>query len=138
METYLLQQQRSVLETVVKKAVKETFTELSLLTDDLLTTAEKNTKTREEYVAFLKGAAFIFYKVCKRDDKQPSGQSSPIESPDDAIEHIVELFPFLTEDEKSEHLKLVNWLNDLLEKSGKPKVELPKYIKDYECLATNR
>lgn len=132
METYFLQQQREVLEAVIKKTVKETFKELSLLTDDLLVAADKETSNEGEYRAYLKGAAFLFYKVCKREDKPSTGQSSPLKSPEDAIEHIVRLFPFLTEDEKSEHIKLINWLNDLLVKSGKPQVKLPKYIQDYE------
>lgn len=129
-DTYILSQQRELLDIVIKKSIEEAFTSLSLLADDLISSAEKETKTREEYIAYLKGAAYIFYKVCKRtDEKHGMYSSGEVNSPEEAIEHCIHLFPFMTKDEQREHLKLINWLNDLLEKSEKPKVVLPNYIK---------
>lgn len=128
MNTYLLQQQKDLVEIVAKKVIDITFKDLSCLADDLLKAAEDSTETRSEYVAFLKGAAFLFYKICKRDDKEHTGQSKPIETPQDAINHCINLFPFMTKNEQKEHLKLIRWLNELLIYKGDSPVELPQEI----------
>ena len=54
------------LKLITQVVVAETFKALSLLTDELITKAKEVTSTKEEYDAFMRGAAFVFYRVCER------------------------------------------------------------------------
>lgn len=55
----LFQNEKYLVDAVIQESIKETFTSLSCLCDELLAHAEHDTKTREECIAYLKGAAFI-------------------------------------------------------------------------------
>lgn len=115
MKEFVLQTPISDKEAIIRETIKQTFTYLSLLTDDLISVAESETKTKEEYNAFMKGAAFMFYQVCQRTDKNYKIASERlINTPEDAINHCKDLMPFLTENEKAEHIKLINWLTDYI------------------------
>ena len=114
-----------------QEAVRVAFKSLSLLADSLISEAEKQTKTREEYIAFMKGAAFLFYRVCQRDDMQHARKQGSLLTPEDAVKHCWALFPFMTEIEKEEHFRLVKWLNKLIEFEGRKPIPTPKeYLKD--------
>lgn len=112
-----------------QEAVRVAFKSLSLLADDLISEAEKKNKTKEEYIAFMKGAAFIFYRVCQRDDVQHAHKTGGLSTPEDAIKHCLSLFPFMTDVEKEEHLRLIKWLNELINYEGRESIPIPK-----ECL----
>lgn len=114
-----------------QEAVRVAFKSLSLLADSLISEAEKQTKTREEYIAFMKGAAFLFYRVCQRDDVQHARKQGGLLTPEDAVKHCWALFPFMSEIEKEEHFRLVKWLNKLIEFEGREPIPTPKeYLND--------
>lgn len=114
-----------------QEAVRVAFKSLSLLADSLVSEAEKQTKTREEYIAFMKGAAFLFYRVCQRDDVRHAHKQGGLLTPEDAIRHCWSLFPFMTDIEREEHYRLINWLNKLLVYEGKDIIPIPdEYLKD--------
>ncbi len=58
---------------VIRNTIKEVNESMSLICDDLITEAENTTKTLEEYSAFMKGAAFVFKCVAKRNDPTKYG-----------------------------------------------------------------
>lgn len=114
-----------------QEAVRGAFKSLSLLADSLIAEAEKQTKTREEYIAFMKGAAFLFYRVCQRDDTQHASKKGSMLTPEDAVRHCWALFPFMTDIEKEEHYRLVCWLNKLIEFEGREPIPIPpEYLND--------
>lgn len=109
-----------------QEAVRIAFKSLSLLADDLISEAEKKTKTKEEYIAFMKGASFIFYRVCQRDDVQHAHKTGGLSTPEDAVKHCLALFPFMTDVEKEEHIRLIKWLNELIKYEGREPISIPK------------
>ena len=124
--SFILEEPKSDRDQTIDRTIKETFKALSLLADDMIEEAKKKTKTREEYIAFLEGAAFIFYKACKRDDRQIASKGSPINTIEDAIWHCYDLIPFMEEGEVMEHLKLASWLNELRVLKGEKPIEIPE------------
>ena len=130
---FILQEPRDDRAETARRAVDAAFKSLSLLADSLVYEAEKQTKTREEYIAFMKGAAFLFYRVCKRDDGQYAKKPNGINTIQDAIKHCWALYPFMSDVEREEHLKLVGWLNELLVFRGEQPIEAPReYLDDEE------
>lgn len=128
---FILQEPRDDRAETARKAVDAAFTSLSLLADSLVYEAEAQTKTREEYIAFMKGAAFLFYRVCKRDDGQYAKKPNGINTVQDAINHCWALYPFMSDVEREEHLKLVGWLNQLLILTGQQAINAPQeYLDD--------
>lgn len=124
------------IKQIIRDTIRQNNQNLSLLTDDLIATAENSTKTREEYIAFMKGAAFIFYKIAQRENQQHYGTPNSISTPEEAIEHCIKLMPFMANDEKIEHLYVIQWLNDLLQFKGKETIKLPdEYFTDKEINA---
>lgn len=120
------------LKTVVKETVKEIAEGVSILTDDLIISAENNTKTREEFIAYMKGAAFIFYRLAKRYNPH-SGTPIRISTIEEAIQHCIKLLPFMERDEKIEHIYLIQWLNKLLKIETGKEISYPKeYLTDNE------
>jgi hypothetical protein len=113
---FIVQQTKSDRDETIKATIEQTFKELALLADSLVESAKAQTKTREEYIAFLKGAAFLFHSVCERDKKGLKKTGKGIETIQDAISHCNDLIPFMHEEDKAEHLQLMNWLNELLER----------------------
>ena len=93
-------------------AVEETFKKLNLLTCELIAKAKEETSTKEEYDAFMRGAAFVFYCVCERSRPQWKEEEGNM-TLEDAIQHCEDLLPFLAEREKTEHLRLIGWLKEL-------------------------
>lgn len=134
------------LQDVVKSTVDQYNKQMSLLTDDLISEAEKNSNTMNEYIAFMKGAAFFFRRMAKRSGNQ-YGTPTSINTIEGAIKHCIKLLPFMEESEKIEHLMLIDWLNELLEFKGKPKIKIPSQyqgdkemmesIKEYEVQQSN-
>lgn len=121
---------------IIQDTIKQNNQSLSLLTDDLIENAEKSTNTREEYIAFMKGAAFIFYNIAQRENKQHYGTPSNISTPEEAIKHCIKLMPFMAGDEKIEHLYVIQWLNELLQFKNKETIKLPhEYFTDEEINA---
>lgn len=121
---------------IIRDTIKQNNQSLSILTDDLIATAEKSTRTRKEYIAFMKGAAFIFYRIAQRENRQHYGTPSSISTPQEAIEHCIKLMPFMAGDEKVEHLYVIQWLNELLQFKGKETIKLPhEYFTDEEISA---
>ena len=114
---------------VIRNTIKEVNESMSLICDDLITEAEKTTKTLEEYNAFMKGAAFVFKCVAKRNDPTKYGTPSTISTIQSAIQHCIKLLPFMEEAEKAEHIKLISWLNELLVQRGESKIKIPKQFK---------
>ena len=112
----VLTQIKSDREDTIKSTIKETFQELAILADSLVESAKSQTSTREEYIAFLKGAAFIFHSVCEHDVRKvkKAGVKTGIVTVEDAIEHCYDLLPFMHEEDKVEHLKLAEWLKELV------------------------
>ena len=145
MEVIQLQNELN-LQDVVKSTVDQYNKQMSLLTDDLISEAEKNSNTVNEYIAFMKGAAFFFRRMAKRSGNQ-YGTPTSINTIEGAIKHCIKLLPFMEESEKIEHLMLINWLNELLEFKGKPKIRIPSQyqsdkeikesIKEYEAQQSN-
>lgn len=119
---FVLQQTRETLESTIKATIIASFKSLSLLSDSLIEQAKHDTKTREEYISYLKGAAFLFYRVCNREDRNLEKNTSGISTPQDAINHCYDLLPFMTESEKEEHIKLMKWLNELIQRRGDKKI----------------
>lgn len=97
----------------VKSVIKETFKELSLLTDSLIETAKAKTESREEFIAFMQGAAFLFYNVCER-PKTFNKIEGHIDTVEEAIDHCKDLLPFMSLEAKGDHLKLIEWLEELI------------------------
>lgn len=93
---------------LIQGTIKEVNTSMSLICDDLITEAEKTTKTLEEYNAFMKRAAFVFRCVAKRNEPNKYGTSSTISTIQSAIKHCIKLMPFMEDSEKAEHIKLIN------------------------------
>jgi hypothetical protein len=125
---YILQEPTNERDKIIKATIRETFKELAVLADSLVEAAKDQTKTREEYIAFLHGAAFMFYNVCTHDDTHHhcSKIGKGIITVQDAINHCNDLLPFMEPSEKEEHIKLMNWLNELLERRGEKKIDILK------------
>lgn len=115
--------------SLIQDTIKEVNTSMSLLCDTLVEEAERNTTTLEEYKAFMKGAAFVFRCVAKRNEPNKYGTPSTISTIQSAIQHCIKLLPFMEEMEKAEHIKLIGWLNELLVQKGENEVKIPKQFK---------
>lgn len=122
------------INSVIRSTIKEVNESLSLLCDDLIQEAEKNTTTKGEYNAFMKGASFIFYNIAKRNNPQKYGTPPTVHTIEDAINHIIKLLPFMEESEKVEHLTLIGWLNELLKLKGKKTIKIPEEFNVIEAL----
>lgn len=140
---FILQEPKTDRDQTIDRTIKETFKSLSVLADSLIEEAKKKTKTREEYIAFMEGAAYIFYKVCQRDDVKNASRSDGITTIEDAINHCYDLIPFMEENEVYEHMKLIGWFNELLIFRGEQPIPMPtEYManerikKCYEALST--
>ena len=114
---------------VIIDTIKKVNEGMSLMCDTLIVEAEKTTKTLEEYNAFMKGAAFVFRCVAKRNDPTRYGTPSTISTIQSAIQHCIKLLPFMEEMEKTEHIKLIGWLNELLVQKGENEIKIPKQFK---------
>ena len=114
---------------IIKKTINEVNEEMSLMCDNLLMEAEKVTNTIEEYNAFMKGAAFVFRCVAKRNDPTRYGTPSTISTIQSAIHHCIKLLPFMEDVEKVEHIKLIGWLNELLVQKGENTIKIPEQFK---------
>ena len=115
--------------SLIQDTIKEVNTSMSLLCDTLVEEAERNTTTLEEYKAFMKGAAFVFRCIAKRNDPTRYGTPSTISTIQSAIQHCIKLMPFMEDSEKAEHIKLINWLNDLLEYRNEERIKIPEQFK---------
>lgn len=100
------------IKEITSEVVDETFKKLNLLTGELINKAKEETSTKQEYDAFMRGAAFVFYCVCERSRPQWKEDENNI-TLEDAIQHCEDLLPFLAEREKIEHLRLMGWLKEL-------------------------
>ena len=114
---------------VIRDTIKEVNKGMSLMCDTLIAEAEKTTKTLEEYDAFMKGAAFVFRCIAKRNDPTKYGTPSTISTVQSAIQHCIKLLPFMEEMEKAEHIKLIGWLNELLVQKGENEIKIPEPFK---------
>ena len=114
---------------IIKNTINEVNEGMSLMCDNLIMEAEKATNNLEEYNAFMKGAAFVFRCVAKRNDPTRYGTPSTISTIQSAIQHCIKLLPFMEETEKIEHIKLINWLNELLVQKGENEIKIPKQFK---------
>lgn len=115
--------------SLIQDTIKEVNTSMSLLCDTLVEEAERNTTTLEEYNAFMKGAAFVFRCVAKRNEPNKYGTPSTISTIQSAIKHCIKLMPFMEDSEKAEHIKLINWLNELLEYRNEETIKIPEQFK---------
>ena len=100
------------IKEITSEVVDETFKKLNLLTGELINKAKEETSTKQEYDAFMRGAAFVFYCVFERSRPQWKYDEKNI-TLEDAIQHCEDLLPFLAEREKIEHLRLMGWLKEL-------------------------
>lgn len=114
---------------IIKDTIKEVNEGMSLMCDNLITEAENATNTLEEYNAFMKGAAFVFRCVAKRNDPNRYGTPETISTIESAIKHCIKLLPFMEDIEKEEHLKLIGWLNKLLSLEGKETIRVYEQFK---------
>ena len=114
---------------IIKDTIKEVNEEMSLMCDNLIAEAEKSTNTLEEYKAYMKGAAFVFRCVAKRNDPNRYGTPETISTIESAIKHCIKLLPFMEDIEREEHLKLIGWLNKLLFLEGKRQLKIPEQFK---------
>ena len=114
---------------IIKDTIKEVNEGMSLICDNLVTEAERTTNTLEEYNAFMKGAAFVFRCVAKRNDPTIYGTPSTISTIQSAIHHCIKLLPFMEDVEKVEHIKLIGWLNELLVQKGENTIKIPEQFK---------
>ena len=114
------------IHSLIQDTIKEVNTSTSLLCDTLVEEAERNTTTLEEYKAFMKGAAFVFRCVAKRNEPNKYGTPQTISTIQSAITHCIKLLPFMEDIEKQEHLKLIGWLNELLVQKGENEVTVPQ------------
>ena len=117
------------INSIIRDTIKEVNTDISLLCDTLIKEAENNSNTLEEYKAFMKGAAFVFKCVAKRNDPNRYGTPETISTIESAIKHCIKLLPFMEEMEKTEHIKLIGWLNELLVHKGENEVKIPEQFK---------
>ena len=114
---------------IIKDTIKEVNEGMSLMCDNLVTEAERTTNTLEEYNAFMKGAAFVFRCVAKRNNPTRYGTPSTISTIQSAIHHCIKLLPFMEDIEKVEHIKLIGWLNELLVQKGENTIKIPEQFK---------
>lgn len=114
---------------IIRDTIKEVNEGMSLICDNLIKEAENNTNTLEEYKAYMKGAAFVFRCVAKRNDPNRYGTPETISTIESAIKHCIKLLPFMEDIEKEEHLKLIGWLNKLLSLEGKDTIKTPEQFK---------
>ena len=114
---------------IIKDTIKEVNEGMSLMCDNLVAEAEKTTNTLEEYKAYMKGAAFVFRCVAKRNDPNRYGTPETINTIESAIKHCIKLLPFMEDIEKEEHIKLIGWLNKLLSLEGKETIKIPEQFK---------
>lgn len=114
---------------IIRDTIKEVNEGMSLICDNLIKEAENNTNTLEEYKAYMKGAAFVFRCVAKRNDPNRYGTPETISTIESAIKHCIKLLPFMEDIEKEEHLKLIGWLNKLLSLEGKDTIKIPEQFK---------
>ena len=114
---------------IIKNTINEVNEGMSLICDNLVTEAERTTNTLEEYKAYMKGAAFIFRCVAKRNDPTRYGTQSTISTIQSAIHHCIKLLPFMEDVEKVEHIKLIGWLNELLVQKGENTIKIPEQFK---------
>ena len=114
---------------IIKDTIKEVNEGMSLMCDNLIAEAEKSTNTLEEYKAYMKGAAFVFRCVAARNDPTKYGTPSTISTIQSAIQHCIKLLPFMEEMEKTEHIKLIGWLNELLVQKGENEIKIPEQFK---------
>ena len=117
------------INSIIRDTIKEVNTDISLLCDTLIKEAENNSNTLEEYKAFMKGAAFVFRCVAKRNNPNRYGTPETISTIESAIKHCIKLLPFMEEIEKIEHIKLINWLNELLVQKGENEIKIPEQFK---------
>lgn len=114
---------------IIKDTIKEVNEEMSLMCDNLIAEAERTTNTLEEYKAYMKGAAFVFRCVAKRNNPNRYGTPETISTIESAIKHCIKLLPFMEDIEREEHLKLIGWLNKLLFLEGKRQLKIPEQFK---------
>ena len=114
---------------IIKDTIKEVNEGMSLICDNLIAEAEKSTNTLEEYKAYMKGAAFVFRCVAKRNNPNRYGTPETISTIESAIKHCIKLLPFMEDIEREEHLKLIGWLNKLLFLEGKRQLKIPEQFK---------
>lgn len=114
---------------IIKDTINEVNEGMSLICDNLVTEAERTTNTLEEYNAFMKGAAFVFRCVAKRNDPTRYGTPNTISTIQSAIHHCIKLLPFMEDVEKVEHIKLIGWLNELLVQKGENTIKIPEQFK---------
>lgn len=114
---------------IIRDTIKEVNEGMSLICDNLIKEAENNTNTLEEYKAYMKGAAFVFRCVAKRNDPNRYGTPETISTIESAIKHCIKLLPFMEDIEKEEHLKLIGWLNKLLSLEGKETIRVYEQFK---------
>ena len=114
---------------IIKDTIKEVNEGMSLMCDNLIAEAEKTTNTLEEYKAYMKGAAFVFRCVAKRNNPNRYGTPETISTIESAIKHCIKLLPFMEDIEREEHLKLIGWLNKLLFLEGKRQLKIPEQFK---------
>lgn len=114
---------------IIKNTIKEVNEGMSLICDNLVAEAERSTNTLEEYKAFMKGAAFVFRCVAKRNNPNRYGTPETISTIESAIKHCIKLLPFMEDIEREEHLKLIGWLNKLLFLEGKRQLKIPEQFK---------
>ena len=114
---------------IIRDTIKEVNEGMSLICDNLIKEAENNTNTLEEYKAYMKGAAFVFRCVAKRNDPNRYGTPETISTIESAIKHCIKLLPFMEDIEREEHLKLIGWLNKLLSLEGKDTIKTPEQFK---------
>lgn len=117
------------INSIIRDTIKEVNTDVSLLCDTLIKEAENNSNTLEEYKAFMKGAAFVFKCVAKRNDPNRYGTPETINTTESAIKHCIKLLPFMEDIEKEEHIKLIGWLNKLLSLEEKETIKIPEQFK---------
>ena len=114
---------------IIKNTINEVNEGMSLICDNLVTEAERTTNTLEEYKAYMKGAAFVFRCVARRNDPTRYGTPNTISTIQSAIHHCIKLLPFMEDVEKVEHIKLIGWLNELLVQKGENTIKIPEQFK---------
>lgn len=132
---FVVPQLKSDRDETIQRTVEATLKRVSCAAGDLVSAAEAGTRTKAEYSAFMRGAAFMFYKVCERGGgRRYAPEAGFTSSPEEAVRHVYSMLPFMTDDERKEHLALAGWLNELIERRGGKRIPLPDDFSDGESL----
>lgn len=108
---YILKLSDQSLGLEQEKIIEYIISFIKEMWNDLIKDAYKNSNTKDEYHSYMLGIG-LFWKILTK-EKLNVPDSPTIKTLDDAISYLDDLMPFITPEEKENHLKLRGYLYEL-------------------------